>query len=387
MNPGGACVTCELVDQPALADTRFAADEEQTALPSNCLVESHAQHFEFPCAPQERPVRARPLGSREWFFSARLKGTFGNHQSVRCRDEIECGILGQDVSLEIVQGPAGLDAEHVDEFAARALVRRERLCLPARAIESQHLRGTDPLAQRMLLCERRELADELRMASQLQLCGDTFLEHTETQFLETRDRRLREGVVGEIRKRRPAPQTQCFAQPHGGDGGFGARGLLAQPFKTVEVELLPLQAQLVSGRARRDCVCAKAPPQLGDIHVHALGRSRGRVRAPDVIDQSIGGNDLVRVYQQDAESSAGFSARQRHRALVAYDLQRPQDAKVKPARHHARPNASVPPSCPAQSYHATAGQRSRVLYRFSTARADSRGHRQRCLSETQASLR
>ena len=102
-----------------------------------------------------------------------------------------------------------------------------------------------------------------------------------------------------------------------------------------------LQSQLVPGRSRHDRVGAQASPQLRDIHVHALERRRGRLRSPDVIDQSIGGNDLVRVYQQDAESGARLSLRQRHRALAAYDLQRPQDPEIKPALHPRSPACIV----------------------------------------------
>jgi hypothetical protein len=179
-----------------------------------------------------------------------------------CRDKIECGLLNQDVSFEFVEDPAGLDAELVDECATRALISRERVCLPARAVEREHLRSADPLAQWMLLCECRELAYELRMASQLQIRFDALFQRTEAQLLEASDRRLREGCVGEVRKREPAPQTQCLPQHCGSGGRFSVRRFLPQPFEPVQVELPGRQSQLVPGRSRHDRVGAQASPQL-----------------------------------------------------------------------------------------------------------------------------
>ena len=189
----------------------------------------------------------------------------------------------------------------------------------------------------MLLCERCELAHELRMASYRQVGFDAFFQRAEAQLIEARDRRLREGVVGEVGKRGAAPQAECFPQRGRGSGGLGVHGFFAQPFEAVEVELSGLQPQFVAGGSCHDRVGSEAPPQLRDIDVQTLGRGRRRSAAPDVIDQSIGGDDLVRVDQQDAERGARLSLRQRDRAVIVHDLERPEDPEVKPAFHASTP--------------------------------------------------
>ena len=78
------------------------------------------------------------------------------------RARAERRVLAQDPRLQLLQAPAGLDAELVDERAARILVGLERLRLASRAVEGLHQQLAWPLAQRLLGDERLELGDDVR---------------------------------------------------------------------------------------------------------------------------------------------------------------------------------------------------------------------------------
>ena len=161
-----------------------------------------------------------------------------------------------------MQGAAGLDAELVDERSARILVGSQSLCLTAGAVEREHLRAADPLAQGMFLHERRHLGHDLCVPSQLEVGLDALLEGAEPLLFQPRDRRLRERVVGEVCKRRPAPQRERLVQLVRSDLRIRSRGLVAQPLEAVEVEPAGLDPQRVPRRPRQDHVGAERPPQL-----------------------------------------------------------------------------------------------------------------------------
>ena len=184
----------------------------------------------------------------------------------RCRligqGELERGVLHEDAPLELVQGAAGLDAELIDERSARFLVGSQCLCLTAAAVEREHLRAADPLAQGVLLRESRDLGHDLCMPSQLEVGLDALLQGAEPLLFQPRDRRLRERVVGEVCKRRPAPQRERLVQPVRGTLRIRSRRLVAQPLEAVEVEPAGLDPQHVPGRPRHDHVGAERPAQL-----------------------------------------------------------------------------------------------------------------------------
>ena len=98
------------------------------------------------------------------------------------------GILAQDRLLELAQGGARLEAELLDERAARVLVGRERVGLAAGAVEREHELAAQALvgtgaARR----ERLELGDEVGVAAELELGVDQVLPRREAELLEPRD--------------------------------------------------------------------------------------------------------------------------------------------------------------------------------------------------------
>ena len=175
--------------------------------------------------------------------------------------DLELGVLDENASLELMQGPAGLDAELVDERSARILVGSQSLSLTAGTVEREHLRAAHPLPQGMFLHQGRHLGHDLCMPAQVEVRLDPLLEGAEAHLLQSRDRRLSERVVGEVRKRRPAPQCERLVQLVRSRRRVRSRGLLAQPLEAVEVDPAGLDPQRIARRPREDGVGAEHAPQ------------------------------------------------------------------------------------------------------------------------------
>ena len=129
-------------------------------------------------------------------------------------------LLAQDRLLELLERRARIDAELLDERAARVPVDVQRLCLAARTVEREHQLGTEALAERVGGDELLQLSHDVRVPAEGKIGLDPALERGQAQLLEPRDRRLRERLVGEVGKRWPAPEREGLTQRLGCLGGF-----------------------------------------------------------------------------------------------------------------------------------------------------------------------
>ena len=84
--------------------------------------------------------------------------------------------MHQDRTLELLQPPARLEAELLAQQLTRLPVRRQRLSLAAGTIEREHQLLAQPLPQRVRGDQRLDLRDQLAVASQRQLRGDSLLD-------------------------------------------------------------------------------------------------------------------------------------------------------------------------------------------------------------------
>ena len=121
-------------------------------------------------------------------------------------------VMAKDRLLELLQGRARLDAELVDEQPPRLAIDLERLGLATRAVERLHEHGPQPLAEWVLADEHLDLADELGVAAEREVGLEPPLERLQAELFEARNLGLRERLVGEVGKRRPAPEVESFAQ-------------------------------------------------------------------------------------------------------------------------------------------------------------------------------
>ena len=166
------------------------------------------------------------------------------------------------------------------------------------------------------------------MAVELEIGVDPLLERGEPQLLEPVRRGLRPGVEGELGQRGPAPEPERLAQRPRLCLGVGATRLVEQALEAHGVDSLALDVEDVAGRARLERAGAEQPAQLRNGVVQRGRRRRRRPLAPELVDQAVGRNDSPGVEQQDREQRPLPLPRERERALVTDDLERPEQPKL-----------------------------------------------------------
>ena len=86
------------------------------------------------------------------------------------------GLVAEDLSLKLAQLWTRLDAEFVDETGAGSLIHVQSLRLPARTVQRHHELAQEALPQRVLGDEPLELADDVAVATELEIGVDPLRE-------------------------------------------------------------------------------------------------------------------------------------------------------------------------------------------------------------------
>jgi hypothetical protein len=199
----------------------------------------------------------------------------------------------------------------------------------------------------MLGHERLELSDQLVMTPELEIGVDPELDGGGSDLLQPRDRGLRELLVREVREGRTAPLRQrlpqAFGRLSGQPAGQQAPPLVHQSLEAVEVERLRLDPQDVPGRPRREHVRRERPAQTRDVDAQRVAAPIARLVSPEVVDQAVGGDDLVGVQEQHRQKPARLGPAQWELTAVVPRLERSQDPELHAARLRAgRYQAAAP---------------------------------------------
>src|SRR5262245_31900368 len=101
----------------------------------------------------------------------------------------------------------------------------------------------------MLVDEHFQLADELTVPTQGQVCLDAQLERREAKLLEAKDLRLRERLAREVGESRPAPEAKRIAEQSRSMVGRRPSRLLDELLEAEEVELVGCDLDQISGPA------------------------------------------------------------------------------------------------------------------------------------------
>ncbi len=255
---------------------------------------------------------------------------------LRFSRRLERRFVAQDRLLQALQLLARLEAELLRQLAPRGAVGVECLGLPARAVQREHQLAAKRLPERGARHERLELADELGVAPEREVGLDALLEDRQPQLLEPGDLHLREGLVREVRQCRAPPQRQRLAQLGGGRLRVGRPRLGHELLEASEVELAGLDAQHVARPVGGEPALSQQLAQPRHVDLHGLRRG-GRWRGPpELVDQAVGGDELVGLEQQQGEQRALPDPAERERPVLLGHLQRPKQAKVHPPASRVR---------------------------------------------------
>jgi hypothetical protein len=169
----------------------------------------------------------------------------------RLAREVEVGILPKDPLVETLQIRRWVHAELVGEDFAQPLVRRQRVGLPAGAIEPEDQMPQQSLAQRMFAGEGLELAENLQVAAELEVRIDTFLECLETEIVQASDLAGERSLGCKVCVGRTPPQFESLPQKRCGSIGLISRlpGLPHQMLERRRIELAGLEMENVAGSA------------------------------------------------------------------------------------------------------------------------------------------
>ena len=110
------------------------------------------------------------------------------------RRRLQRRVLSEHRVVQLAQRGAGLHPQLVDEHPAGLAVQRQRLGLAPTAVQGEHPRGAQALAQRMLGRERLELGDQRGVTAEREVGVDADLQRLQAQLLRaarSRPRRKR----------------------------------------------------------------------------------------------------------------------------------------------------------------------------------------------------
>ena len=143
--------------------------------------------------------------------------------------------------MQHAQLTARLDPQLTDQDLPRVAIGLQRLGLATSAVQREHPLGAQALPQRMLARHQLQLRHQPLMAPQRQIRIDAVLQRRHARLLQAGDLTLRERLIGEIRKRRAAPQAERLPQPRSRRGRVTARKRSAplggKPLELLQVNL------------------------------------------------------------------------------------------------------------------------------------------------------
>ena len=123
-------------------------------------------------------------------------------------DALERRILAEDRLLQPPQLGPGLEPQLLDERPARLLEEVERLRLAAGAVEREHQQPAEALAQRVLVDERAQRADDLGVAARVEVALDRELRRPQVELLQPPRVRGRERLVAHVGERLAPPERE-----------------------------------------------------------------------------------------------------------------------------------------------------------------------------------
>src|SRR5262249_43316407 len=140
------------------------------------------------------------------------------------------------------------------------------------------------------------------------------------KLLEPCDRRLSEGLIGEVAQGWPTPQQKRLSQLP--DPGFS----LARPrvsnegLEALDVELSRFQPQRVASTFGHQRLVPQNFPHLCNLIPKRCFRRSWRRIAPELVDQSVAPDELSRVEEQEGEDGTRLRASDRKAVLPVPDF-------------------------------------------------------------------
>jgi hypothetical protein len=182
------------------------------------------------------------------------------------------------------------------------------------------------LAERMLGDERIELAGDPPVLSGRECRVDRELAGAHVEVVEPPDLGGRERLVGDVAERRTAPEGERL-----GRLPVCAVRVLEEALEAHGVDRVCRDAQLVAPRAGDDLQLGAVEhlAQLRDVELDELGRTRGRVLAPEAFRQPVDRERRVGLQRQHREQRAVLRAAELDEPAVEGRLDRAEETDLR----------------------------------------------------------
>ena len=215
----------------------------------------------------------------------------------------------------------------------RVAVGGERVGLAAGAVEREHQLPAQPLAQRVVLDERLELAHELGVEAAGEVRLDALAQAGQAQVLEPRDLGLREVLLRHVRERRPAPQLERLPQRRRRLPRLAARQLLAAApvpvLEAVGVERAR-RPEPVAAALRAHELVAERRAQPGRDDLDGVARVLRARALPQLVHHAVEVDDFAAMHEQQREQRQRATAGDRSGpAGFQVDLDRTEDPELR----------------------------------------------------------
>ena len=187
--------------------------------------------------------------------------------------------------------------------------------------------------------QRVQLAQELAVAAQLEVELDPLDDRGQALLVEARALCIEQTVRAHSPQRVAAPETKRLVDPLPSGLRLTARAramrLAKRLLPAVDIALARVHIQQVAVRlidqpAAVSASLAQRLAQARDMHLQADTRSRGRVLAPQLVDQPLGGHDATALQRQDREQRPRPLTPQRHRPATHTHLDRTEQLDLQP---------------------------------------------------------
>ncbi len=266
-------------------------------------------------------------------------GVAGGAVARRRRRLIELRALLQDLAFESLDARGRLQTEFLGQGAAKILVGRQSLGLPAEPVQRQHLQAPEALPEGVIPGQGLDGVEGGGRAAGGQLCVGQILGHVEPGLVQADRRHPGEVPVDEIGEGRPPPQRQRLPEAAGGVGRRpflpGRPTLGGEVVEAVDVDLIfGVRVQDVDAAVGRDREPRpgrhQRPAQPRHQRVDRGGDAGGRRLAPQLLGQGVEAHPPVQ--GEHRQHGALLGTADRHGPPVDRDGQGPQDPDVDP-RH------------------------------------------------------
>jgi hypothetical protein len=180
--------------------------------------------------------------------------------------------------------------------------------------------------------EHVQLAQHLFMATEGEVAVDPVHQRRQPELVELGDLFTAVRFEQQTREGGTAPEGYHLTQDQGSRFGLsrgcplaGGGKQLAEAPGVQLVEVDPEAVAAVCGLDRVVAVLSQRLAKLGDVDIDGLLRRRRGRRAPELVDQSLAGDELIRVQKQNRKDEPLLRPAQRDRLALVGHLERPED--------------------------------------------------------------